>query len=357
MIRRGNTKKSVVKDLPTPPIIKKTIKENDEKAAVTSTLSRIRRIPYNELRGKTKANTARTASVTRASYSAGMFSATSSDTFKNTPTTSSAKITNTTAKPVEISPDVSDYYLTDDDDTNTSDDDCGPYNRNTNEYEEIRKSLTMISGFEGTSAYVYTEDYSDYMSDIFASSSESEVEYNYSSENDSSEAERIMTEMINSPVTSTVFSYAGRVNGYLRNFQNTATPVVRARIQDFLRSMDSTIHYSNLAYAVADFKIELSELTGDPLTDFPVFDFEGSTITKRRSGLSDFHIASLPRRSCLEAENYINQPLQKCSICLSEYQIDEELISLECLHRFHSGCLESWLRKSDQCPICRKSVK
>ncbi|CAN0916668.1 E3 ubiquitin-protein ligase RING1-like [Linum grandiflorum] len=43
-----------------------------------------------------------------------------------------------------------------------------------------------------------------------------------------------------------------------------------------------------------------------------------------------------------------------CSICLEEMDSGEgEAIRLDCRHVFHEGCLVSWLRTSNCCPLCR----
>ncbi|XP_062120189.1 putative RING-H2 finger protein ATL21A [Humulus lupulus] len=45
-----------------------------------------------------------------------------------------------------------------------------------------------------------------------------------------------------------------------------------------------------------------------------------------------------------------------CPICLSEYRPKETLKTIpECLHCFHSDCIDEWLRLNASCPICRKS--
>jgi hypothetical protein len=47
----------------------------------------------------------------------------------------------------------------------------------------------------------------------------------------------------------------------------------------------------------------------------------------------------------------------KCSICLGELIKDEEIIYLNCNHKFHSGCIEEWLEKYNyKCPECRDEV-
>ncbi|KAM0023396.1 putative transcription factor C2H2 family [Helianthus debilis subsp. tardiflorus] len=43
-----------------------------------------------------------------------------------------------------------------------------------------------------------------------------------------------------------------------------------------------------------------------------------------------------------------------CSICLCEFEEDEELRTLpECLHSFHVSCIDMWLCSHSTCPICR----
>lgn len=43
-----------------------------------------------------------------------------------------------------------------------------------------------------------------------------------------------------------------------------------------------------------------------------------------------------------------------CSICLSEFEEDEELRILpECMHGFHKSCIDMWLYSHTSCPFCR----
>lgn len=45
-----------------------------------------------------------------------------------------------------------------------------------------------------------------------------------------------------------------------------------------------------------------------------------------------------------------------CSICLSDYVADDEVVKLPCNHVFHSGCITSWLAVSQLCPVDRSNV-
>ncbi|KAJ3342688.1 hypothetical protein HDU91_000506 [Kappamyces sp. JEL0680] len=42
-----------------------------------------------------------------------------------------------------------------------------------------------------------------------------------------------------------------------------------------------------------------------------------------------------------------------CSICLCEYEADEQLRQLSCKHHYHVACIDEWLHRNGQCPNCR----
>jgi hypothetical protein len=45
--------------------------------------------------------------------------------------------------------------------------------------------------------------------------------------------------------------------------------------------------------------------------------------------------------------------MPNCSICISDISKGEETLLLPCGHLYHSGCVESWLKKNNTCPVCR----
>lgn len=55
-------------------------------------------------------------------------------------------------------------------------------------------------------------------------------------------------------------------------------------------------------------------------------------------------------------EEESSHPLGQCNICLADYREGEEVKTLPCLHRFHSDCLDPWLRLNAVCPICKLEV-
>jgi len=48
--------------------------------------------------------------------------------------------------------------------------------------------------------------------------------------------------------------------------------------------------------------------------------------------------------------------LDECRICLSDFELDDLLTTLPCLHRYHTVCAEPWLRECARCPICSTDV-
>lgn len=41
-----------------------------------------------------------------------------------------------------------------------------------------------------------------------------------------------------------------------------------------------------------------------------------------------------------------------CSICISEFEVSEEIMTVPCLHHFHPACITTWLEKKKTCPLC-----
>jgi len=46
----------------------------------------------------------------------------------------------------------------------------------------------------------------------------------------------------------------------------------------------------------------------------------------------------------------------KCMICLGDFAIADECRRLPCRHVFHTSCVDEWLRRCTDCPICKDNV-
>jgi len=47
----------------------------------------------------------------------------------------------------------------------------------------------------------------------------------------------------------------------------------------------------------------------------------------------------------------------KCTICLSEFELEEDVRRLPCMHLFHVECVDQWLGQNKRCPICRVDIE
>ncbi|CAE7392341.1 rnf12-b [Symbiodinium natans] len=46
----------------------------------------------------------------------------------------------------------------------------------------------------------------------------------------------------------------------------------------------------------------------------------------------------------------------KCMVCMEEFREGEALRSLPCLHRYHQQCIDQWLSRNAECPICKQDI-
>ncbi|KAJ7549996.1 hypothetical protein O6H91_07G077600 [Diphasiastrum complanatum] len=66
-------------------------------------------------------------------------------------------------------------------------------------------------------------------------------------------------------------------------------------------------------------------------------------------------VASLPTESVIQ-KPAIEDEAQLCIVCIEELMGGELVMSLPCLHAFHSVCIRQWLRQSRCCPTCKYEV-
>ena len=57
----------------------------------------------------------------------------------------------------------------------------------------------------------------------------------------------------------------------------------------------------------------------------------------------------------IENENENNKDYNViCSICIEP--LKEDVISLNCKHKYHKGCIKEWLTINNSCPLCRNEI-
>jgi hypothetical protein len=48
--------------------------------------------------------------------------------------------------------------------------------------------------------------------------------------------------------------------------------------------------------------------------------------------------------------------LTECIICLENYKKGDKISILSCDHYYHTDCLNEWLNKKEECPLCRIEI-
>ncbi|KAJ8553790.1 hypothetical protein K7X08_024468 [Anisodus acutangulus] len=60
----------------------------------------------------------------------------------------------------------------------------------------------------------------------------------------------------------------------------------------------------------------------------------------------------------VEAVKGSTTSLVDCAVCLENFKVGEKCRLLpKCNHSFHAQCIDSWLKQTGACPICRASAK
>lgn len=49
--------------------------------------------------------------------------------------------------------------------------------------------------------------------------------------------------------------------------------------------------------------------------------------------------------------------VKDCIICINKIESNEYIRKLKCNHLFHKKCVDNWLKKNQNCPMCRKTVE
>jgi len=73
------------------------------------------------------------------------------------------------------------------------------------------------------------------------------------------------------------------------------------------------------------------------------------------NGASEHDIESLPSHQYNPDSDETSGETQ-CSICITDYEVDETVITLPCNHCFHKECIEQWLGIKRECPLCRHDI-
>lgn len=87
--------------------------------------------------------------------------------------------------------------------------------------------------------------------------------------------------------------------------------------------------------------------------DSDVDDYDPSDVDS-----DDFNVSSLEDKIKLEQVSNESIKDDVCVICL--LQLCEEnntVVELNCVHQFHSSCIQQWLNHKRECPLCKKKYR
>ena len=83
------------------------------------------------------------------------------------------------------------------------------------------------------------------------------------------------------------------------------------------------------------------------VNDLELFNFETEELKAERIKLCNEEINKLLYKNDLE---------QECLICLSQVNLNENIIILSCNHKYHLLCLSKWINHKEVCPVCFKKI-
>lgn len=88
--------------------------------------------------------------------------------------------------------------------------------------------------------------------------------------------------------------------------------------------------------------------------DFPMGGAAAAPVETRNSAppTSQATLRTLPRIK-VSANDIEKNESNECSICLDELILGQPALRIPCGHLYHEDCVNDWLKKSNECPVCR----
>lgn len=76
---------------------------------------------------------------------------------------------------------------------------------------------------------------------------------------------------------------------------------------------------------------------------------------RRPVGLTAAQLAALPTSVYVAKPTPQGEDQDCCAICLVDFEPGETLKSISCAHKFHGDCIDEWLARRPECPLCKRS--
>lgn len=48
---------------------------------------------------------------------------------------------------------------------------------------------------------------------------------------------------------------------------------------------------------------------------------------------------------------------ENCAICYNSIDEGQKIAKIQCIHKFHTSCLNKWIKKRQSCPLCQSSIQ
>ena len=75
-----------------------------------------------------------------------------------------------------------------------------------------------------------------------------------------------------------------------------------------------------------------------------------------RAGATQRDIDRTTAAWVVEDVSKLPEELRCCCVCLEDVSKGQQVRTLPCLHTFHAGCAEEWLKKKKLCPLCQFAI-
>ncbi|KAH7365486.1 hypothetical protein KP509_18G030600 [Ceratopteris richardii] len=154
----------------------------------------------------------------------------------------------------------------------------------------------------------------------------------------------------------------------LRNMHNRARQDItrgHGLLRDIVNSEEHMLHFPEGVDLETRLELlaAMESATGDTLgrlgridRDFNENDYEMllalDDSNQSRSGASYNKIEQLPVSVIKPTDVYE----ETCSICLEIPVVDDVVRRLPCMHAFHLQCIDEWLERQANCPICKVRI-
>ena len=126
--------------------------------------------------------------------------------------------------------------------------------------------------------------------------------------------------------------YVTRINMEIRNNATNHTRRTTSRRtsdeDNYLRQLNETTRTS--------FRESLSDIIKNPVNK-QVLKIKTNTFKINTETCGDFY--------------------KNCSICITDFDDQEEVRILPCFHVFHVSCIDTWFKDNNWCPLCKKKLQ